>query len=63
MFGKLKEILWAAFRDTRGATSIEYVFIVALIGIAAIGGFTQLANEIDDLYGYITQSYSDAQNN
>jgi Flp pilus assembly pilin Flp len=61
MYGKLKKKLWAGIRDTGGATTIEYVFVVVLIGIAAIGGFSTFANEMDNLYGYVSQSSIDAQ--
>ena len=63
MFGGLKEKLRVACRDTRGTTAIEYAFIISLIGIAAVGGFSTFANEMEDLYTYISQNYTDAQNN
>ena len=61
MIGKLKKRIWAALCDTRGTTAIEYAFLISLIGIAAVGGFTQFANEMSGLYNYISESYVGAQ--
>ena len=58
MFGRLGTIL----RREDGTTAIEYAFIIALISIAAIGGFTFFANEMDGLWGYIGSSFNDATN-
>ncbi len=37
--------------DERGATAIEYGLIATLIAVAMIGGFSQLANQLQILWG------------
>jgi len=43
-------MLRAYFRDTSGATAIEYGLIAALIAIAIIGGTTAISTSINDLF-------------
>lgn len=38
-------------RDEGGATAIEYGLIVALIAVAMVGGFSQLADQLQQLWG------------
>ncbi|WP_378948348.1 Flp family type IVb pilin [Mesorhizobium sp. ANAO-SY3R2] len=38
-------------KDENGATAIEYGLIAALIALAMIGGFSQLANQLQILWG------------
>ena len=37
-------------RDERGATAVEYAFIVALIAMASIVAWAALGNQLDDTY-------------
>ena len=57
MLGTLKNLLCCE----DGTTAIEYSFIVALISIAAVGGFTQFANELEGLYEYVESEFVNAQ--
>lgn len=38
------------FEDERGATAIEYAFIVLLIGIALVGALTALGTSLADFF-------------
>lgn len=38
-------------RDENGATAIEYGLIAALIAVAMAGGFSQLADQLQKLWG------------
>lgn len=38
-------------RDEGGATAIEYGLIAALIAVVMVGGFSQLANQLQQLWG------------
>lgn len=44
----MKSILTRFFKDTSGATAVEYGLISALIAVALIGGATTLGNAIDN---------------
>ena len=48
------------WRDRSAATAIEYAFVLALISIAAVGGFTYFANEMNNLYDYVNSNFQDA---
>ncbi|HEY0626888.1 MAG TPA: Flp family type IVb pilin [Allosphingosinicella sp.] len=48
--------------DDRGATAIEYALIATLIGIAVIGSVTSLGGEVDNTWGFISNSLSNAVN-
>ena len=50
------------WRSQSGATAIEYAFVLALVGIAAVGGYSYFANEMDNLYNYVSSSFQDATN-
>ncbi|MDJ0944608.1 MAG: Flp family type IVb pilin [Kiloniellales bacterium] len=42
-------------RDESGATSMEYAFIAALIGLAIVGGLTTLGTSVDSAFqGFAT---------
>ena len=45
-------------RDDRGATSIEYGLIVALIAISIVGAMQSLANETIGLWSLVTDNVS-----
>lgn len=38
-------------KDENGATAIEYGLIASLIAVAMIGGFSQLADQLEQLWG------------
>ena len=57
MLGTLKDLLC----HEEGTTAIEYTFIVALISLAAVGGFTQFANELEGLYEHVESEFVGAQ--
>ena len=38
------------FRNSRGATAIEYALVASLIAVAAVGGFHTLGNNINNTY-------------
>ena len=47
-------------RNNDGATSIEYVFLIALIALAVITSYTAFATEMSDLWDFINTSFVDA---
>lgn len=44
-----------------GTTAIEYTFIVALVALASVGGFTYFADEMEGLYIYVESEFVAAQ--
>lgn len=58
-FAKLSSA-FAAFRNERGATMIEYALIAALIAVAAIGTMTLLGTGLSDIFTDITDELSAA---
>ena len=46
-------------RKIDGATEIEYVFLVALIGLAVITSYTGFAAEMNQLWDFINSSFVD----
>lgn len=44
-------MIWRFLKDESGATAIEYGLIATLIGVAIIGGFKQMADELQFLWG------------
>ena len=41
-------------RCVRGATAIEYALVASLIAIAAYGAFQALGNQVDTMYGNVS---------
>ncbi|WP_174291411.1 Flp family type IVb pilin [Sphingomonas bacterium] len=50
-------------RDTRGGTAIEYGLIVALVVIAMIASFKELANTTVGMWGNVNTKVSAASGN
>ena len=48
-------------RARRGATAIEYGFLIALISITLIGAITMLGDSVVTLFGGITSEVSTAE--
>ncbi|MGE7369731.1 Flp family type IVb pilin [Neorhizobium sp. NPDC001467] len=46
--------------DESGATAIEYALIGGLISIAVISGASALGNGVGNLFGYVTNEYTNA---
>ncbi|MCA0278657.1 MAG: Flp family type IVb pilin [Proteobacteria bacterium] len=44
-------MIWRFLKDERGATAIEYGLIASLIGLAIVGSFSQLADQLQALWG------------
>lgn len=44
-------MIWRFLRDEKGATAIEYGLIATLIAVAIVGGFGQLAGQLEFLWG------------
>ena len=44
------------WRDTRGATAIEYGLIAALIAVAAISAMSGLGNQMKKTFGNVTSN-------
>ncbi len=44
-------------RRSDGTTQMEYVFLVALIGLAVITAYTGFAAEMNDLWDFINTSF------
>jgi pilus assembly protein Flp/PilA len=38
-------------RDTRGANMVEYIIVLGVIALAALGAFTTLGNKVKDKVG------------
>lgn len=57
MLGMIRKFI----RGEEATTALEYSFIVALISIAVVGGFTHFANEMEDLYIYVESEFVAAQ--
>ncbi|KQS04727.1 pilus assembly protein [Sphingomonas sp. Leaf357] len=49
-------IILSAFRNTRGATAIEYGLIAALIAVAAISAMQGLGNRLKTTYGNVSSN-------
>ena len=45
-----------------GTTAIEYAFIVALIGVAAVGAFSNFSTSVNDLWGYVESNFTESVN-
>lgn len=43
------------FRDSKGATAIEYGLIAALIAVAAIAAMQGLGNQLSDTFGQVNE--------
>ncbi|MEJ6785045.1 Flp family type IVb pilin [Aminobacter sp. Piv2-1] len=44
-------MIWRFLKDDSGATAIEYGLIATLIAAAIVGGFSQLASQLQALWG------------
>lgn len=44
-------MIWRFLKDESGATAIEYGLIASLIGLAIVGSFSQLADQLQTLWG------------
>ncbi|MEO5324846.1 Flp family type IVb pilin [Mesorhizobium sp. CC13] len=44
-------MIWRFLKDESGATAIEYGLIATLIAVAIVGGFSQLASQLQTLWG------------
>ena len=44
-------MIWRFLKDESGATAIEYGLIASLIGLAIVGSFSQLADQLQALWG------------
>ncbi len=49
------------FKDESGATAIEYGLIAALISIAAIVAMTTLGNSLNNSFGTVSNTLTNAQ--
>ena len=47
-------------RDESGATSMEYAFIAAMIGLAVVGGLTALGTSVDNAFQSFATHLKDA---
>ena len=48
--------------DEYGATAIEYGLIAALVSVAAIGALTTLGNNLNTMFGTVSNSMTNAVN-
>jgi len=48
--------LFTLFRDSRGATAIEYGLIAALIAVAAITAMTALGNQLSTTFSNVSNN-------
>ena len=56
----MRRAIYKLLKDRAAGTAIEYAFIIALISIAAVGSFTYFANEMNNLYEYVSSNVIDA---
>ncbi len=49
-------------RDRRGATAIEYGFLVALIGLGLMSAFSMLGDSLSAIFGETDKALVEAQN-
>lgn len=47
-------------QDESGATAIEYGLIAALVGVAIVGGLTQVAGGLNGLFGRVNTALTGA---
>ncbi|MCG8505353.1 MAG: hypothetical protein MI755_12150 [Sphingomonadales bacterium] len=43
-----------------GATAMEYAFVIALVGLAALGAFMTFGDSVDNMYGMVTSRVTDS---
>lgn len=63
MRGMLRKTIGALWRDTRGATAMEYVLIASLISVAAIFAIMLLGGEVRTLWEGVAGNLSLARAN
>lgn len=49
------------WKDTNGATAIEYAVIASVISVAAIGAFLALGQQSSNNFAKVDAAYEDAQ--
>ncbi|MDW9375382.1 Flp family type IVb pilin [Sinorhizobium meliloti] len=59
----MKTIFARLMKDESGATAIEYGLIAALISVALIGGATTLGEQLDTLFGNLSDEMTTATGN
>ena len=55
--------LYKLARDARGATSIEYALIMAMIFLAMIGAVTAFGQQTISMWTQVAQDIEDSRNN
>ena len=58
----MSNILIRFWNDESGATAIEYGLIAALVSVAAIGALTSLGDNLNTMFGTVSNSMSSAVN-
>ncbi|MES3151132.1 Flp family type IVb pilin [Sphingomonas faeni] len=57
----MSRTIFRVWRDTRGATAIEYGLIIALVVLALIVGLTALANTTVGMWGNVNDKVAAAR--
>ena len=58
----MSNILIRIWNDESGATAIEYGLIAALVSVAAIGALTSIGDNLNTMFGTVSNSMSSAVN-
>ncbi|HMB76383.1 MAG TPA: Flp family type IVb pilin [Kiloniellaceae bacterium] len=56
----MRDTIVKFLKSEDGTTIVEYTFIVALIGLAAIGAFSKFANSVDGLWSFVESSFTNS---
>ena len=54
----MREIIFTFLKSEDGTTVIEYTFIVALIGIATIGAFSNFSDSVEGLWNFVESNFT-----
>jgi Flp pilus assembly pilin Flp len=57
-FGRMWKSVKTFMKSESGATFIEYSFLIALVGVSAIGAYSKFAGALTNMWSYILSNFT-----